>query len=344
MIGARVKGVDEMRQDLSVTLEELLEQEDKWYEREDESNLQWIDEGIRLYGRLSQKNPREVRFKEMRAYLLLKQGEDLKLRQHSYEKAIQVFNQLVRIDVSNSIAHYRLGFLYFYEKSWGLSIHSFQQALLQKARRSESRLTKEQEIKAYHYILKATQILTTETLDRVEHISAADLKLFEEITVLLKEMKSGLGEREKPYQMIVNGQDYSYLTDQEYEELSDPESHYDTMIFNQRSLNDTTLSWRGREARIRANQVSLIEYLMKNPEGVSRTNIIERSFSHSQDAHAAENTLSQNIRRLRRRLQEELQAPLEFIETIEVGYRWNVDVEYRMFKHTRDVSTDLLPD
>ncbi|WP_096200034.1 hypothetical protein [Bacillus sp. FJAT-45350] len=63
--------------------EELLEKEDDWWEREDETNLNWVIEGENIFKNLSRLNPREIRYKETLAYLLLMQGEDLKLRQHS---------------------------------------------------------------------------------------------------------------------------------------------------------------------------------------------------------------------------------------------------------------------
>ncbi|WP_162232215.1 helix-turn-helix domain-containing protein [Halalkalibacter wakoensis] len=100
------------------------------------------------------------------------------------------------------------------------------------------------------------------------------------------------------------------------------------------------MSLYGKEVGIPSNQVLLLEYLMRHPEGVRREEIIQRRFRQSRDPESA---LRQNIRRLRARL-EGLVPLHEFIQTIDGGYRWNTLHEYRMFKHSRDVSTDLLLD
>ncbi len=140
--------------------------------------------------------------------------------------------------------------------------------------------------------------------------------------------------------MILNGNNYHQLTEREYESLSDAYENSEIIILNQRSIHDTYLSFQEREVKIPERQVSLLEFIMKNPSGVSRDEIIERRYLHSINA---QNTLTQNIRRLSSRLAE-LERTQGLIETTDNGYRWNNDHEYRMFKHNRDVSSDLLLD
>lgn len=83
-----------MSRDTELTLEQLLEKENDWLEREDESSQDWIDEGINLYKRLSRYDVRDVRYKKLLVYLLIKQGEDFKFCPHSYKKAIVLLNEL----------------------------------------------------------------------------------------------------------------------------------------------------------------------------------------------------------------------------------------------------------
>jgi tetratricopeptide (TPR) repeat protein len=320
--------------------EELLVKEDDWWEREDETNLDWVIEGENIFKNLSRINPREVRYKETLAYLLLIQGEDLKLRQHSYKKATLRFNQVVKIDPENARAYYRLGFLYFYQEEWAKSVDSFQQSLHCYPRQKRNRLEKEQQVKAHYYILKATQIISKEFLKKVERIPAKDLKLFGEIHYLVKELKATEQQEEKPYQMIVNGTEFSEISEREYEKLSDPFENKRCFILNQRTMNDVTLSLHGQEISIPATQVPLLEFLMRHPEGVRHEEIIERRYRQSRDSQAA---LRRGIKRLRDRL-ERLQPLEDLIKTIDGGYCWNSLYEFRMFKHTRDVSTDLLLD
>lgn len=320
--------------------EELLEKEDNWWDREDETNLSWIMEGEKIFKNLSSVNPKEIRYRETQAYLLLMQGEDLKLRQYSYKKATMRFKQVVKIDPENARAYYRLGFLYFYQEEWAKSIDSFQQSLHCQPRQQRNRLEKEQQVKAHYYILKATQIISKEYLNKAERIPATDLKLFGEIHHLLNELKAHERQEEKPYQMIVNGTQFSEISEREYEELTDPFKNKNCFILNQRSMNHVTMSLNGLEKPIPKTQVALLEFLMRHPEGVSQEEIIERGYRHSRDPQAL---LRRNISRLRKRLK--LLHPLhDLITTVDGGYGWNSVYEFRMFKHHRDVSTDLLLD
>ncbi|MEB1808868.1 MAG: winged helix-turn-helix domain-containing protein [Bacillaceae bacterium] len=320
--------------------EELLEKEDDWWEREDETSLRWINEGVEIFRNLSRLKPNVIRFKETLAYLLLVQGEDLKLRQHTYKKAIMRFHQVVKIDPENARAYYRLGFLYFYEQEWAKSVDSFQRSLNCFPRQARNQLEKEQQIKAHYYTLKATQIILKESLGRVEQIPPADLERFAEFKHLLNEIKACGQPEEKPYQMIVDGKEFKEISEREYEQLSDPFENKSYYILNHRSINDTTLSFNDREVSIPASQVPLLEFLMRHPEGVHREEIVQRRYRHSRDPHAA---LRRSISRLRDRL-ESLDPQHDMIETIGGGYRWNCLYHYRMFKHNRDVSTDLLLD
>ena len=333
-------GGKEMVRMSNLSEEELLEKEDGWWEREDETNLSWINEGVEIFRSLSRVKPNEIRYKETLAYLLLSQGEDLKLRQHSYEKAVMRFNQVVKIDPENSRAYYRLGFLYFYLEKWAKSVDSFQHSLNSRPRQTRNQLQKEQEIKAHYYILKATQIILNENLRKAEQIPTKDLELFGEIKHLLNEIKAMGRVEERPYQMIVNGKEFSEISEREYEQFSDFEENTNCIILNQRSMNDATLALNGRDISIPPKQLPLLEFLMRHPEGVRYDDIVHRRSRQSKNPHAS---LRQTILRLRHRLQA-LDPLNDLIETIDGGYRWNSYYEYRMFKHNRDVSTDLLLD
>jgi DNA-binding winged helix-turn-helix (wHTH) protein len=331
-----------MRRMRDLSEEDLLEMENELWDREDDTDLRWISEGVRIYRRLSLINPREITYKETLAYLILKQGEDMKLRQHAYDEAIQRFNAVLRIDRSNSRAYYRLGFLYFGQEDWAKSIDSFQQALTTEAVHVRNRLLKDQKIKAHHYILKATQILANETLEKIEKIPKEELEVFAEIKTLIEDIRGGQRnfEKEKPYQMIVNGREFVEITEEEYVKHSDPFYNKNSIILNQANPHYTTVSYNARENRIPTNQVPLLEYIMRNPDGVNKEDIIQRRFHGSQNPEAA---LRQNIRRLRSRLQE-LDPLYDFIKTVDGGYCWNSEKSYKMIKHSRDIRTDMLLD
>ncbi|MCD8510058.1 MAG: tetratricopeptide repeat protein [Bacillus sp. (in: Bacteria)] len=319
--------------------DELLDLEEEWLEREDESNLDWIHEGVRLYEALSRKNKQEITHREMLAHYLLKQGEDMKLRQHSYEKALRVIERVVKLEPDNARAYYRLGFLYFYNERWGLAIDSFQQALQVWPRHKGQRLNSEQKIKAHHYILKCSQVVLNEGIMRANSLPVDELDVFPEIHLLIKEIEEGTSEREKPYIVTIYGKEKRFITEQEYEDLSSPFENPDCFILNQLHIQDTRVSFRKREVHITPNDVPLLELIMQYPgeKGISVDAIIQRKYSRSKNP---ENTLRRAIGRLRDRL-EPVDPQRELIQTIERGYRWNCHVEYRMFKHTRDVSAEL---
>lgn len=329
-----------MRNLRDLTEDELLEKESDWWEREDESDPDWVNEGVRIFRNLLMKNPRDIRYRETIAYLMLLQGEDFKLSRHSYRQAIFSLKQVVRLDPDNARAHYRLGFLYFYEEEWTKSIESFQRALRSRPLHSRNQLQKDQQIKAHYYISKAAQIILKRNLEKVYQIPLKDLQLSGEMNLLLEEIRALEQAEEKPYLMIVNGVEFSNIREREYEQLSDPFENDGWIILNFRSINDVTLSFNGREISITPGRAALLEYLMRNPDGVSHEDIIQRRYRLSKNPRG---NLRQDIRRLRTRMTE-IDLCENVIETIGGGYRWNSPYNYRILKHSRDVSTDLLLD
>lgn len=328
-----------VHRDSHLTKEQLLKLEEEWLSKEEESP-QTIEEGICLYRRLSRINPECMRYRESLAKLLLKKGTYEKIQKRSFDRAKQTFCILIKLAEKNKdnhpLAHYRLGFLYFYDEEWTKAIDSFQKALSFKTTRRGQMLTKEQRVKAHHYILKATQIIALDTLEKINNMPEEDLDLFEEIKLLKREMENGLTE-EKPYLMIVNGTETRYISEWEYEVLSTP--NHSCVILDQGRAGRTILSILGNEGHISETYVPLLELLMKHPEGIKNESILLRLYDQRKNSMTI---LRQNIRRLRERIERISPIHEQFIETIEQGYRWNTTYEYLIFKHTRDVSHDFL--
>ncbi|OLS38278.1 hypothetical protein BTR22_07265 [Alkalihalophilus pseudofirmus] len=320
------------------TLDELLEIEADWWDREDESDRRWVNEGVQLLTYLSSKERDNIRYKEVKAYLLILQGESLKIKDRSFDRAIKAFEQVIRIEPDNARANYRLGFLYFYEEEWTKSLDAFYQSAHSSPNKTRKKLTPEQMIKAHYYILKNSKIITQSSLDHIDDMPYKQLEMNEELKLLLDEIRNGIEPNDeiKPYQMIINGVKYSDISEEEYEMRSD--IYQPIFIFNQISLNDTEVSYKGKSVSIPLRNAAILEYLMKNPNGVARQDIISRLSQQSRNPEAA---LRQIISRLRRKLAE-LDPDIEFIETIDGGYRWSVAGEYRMFKHFRCVGVDIL--
>ncbi|MEC2072497.1 winged helix-turn-helix domain-containing protein [Alkalihalophilus marmarensis] len=319
------------------TLDELLEVEADWWDREDETNPKWINEGLNIFLELLKLDRKNSRYLEVRAYLLILHGEFLKIQDRSYERAIKVFHQIIKLEPDNARANYRLGFLYFYEEEWTKSLDAFYQAAHSNPNLTRKKLTAEQMVKAHYYILKNSKIITQASLDHIDDMPYKQLEQNEELKLLLDEIRNGIEPNEeiKPYQMIKNGVEYSNISEEEYDMYSDIDQP--TFIFNQISLNDTEISYNGRSVSIPLRNAAILEYLMKNPSGVSKQDIISRLSQQSKDPEAA---LRQIISRLRRKLAE-LDPEIEFIKTIDGGYLWTGAGQYRMFKHFRCVGTEL---
>ncbi|ADC51483.1 hypothetical protein BpOF4_17210 [Alkalihalophilus pseudofirmus OF4] len=319
------------------TLDELLDIEADWWDREDETNPKWIKEGLSLFLALSKLDKKNSGYIEVRAYLSILHGEYLKIQDRSYERAIKVFHQIIMLEPDNARANYRLGFLYFYEEEWTKSLDSFYQAAHSNPNLTRKKLTAEQMVKAHYYILKNSKIITQASLDQIADMPYKQLEQNEELKLLLDEIRNGIepNDEKKPYQMILNGVEYSNISEEEYEKHSDID--LPMFIFNQISLNDTEVSYLGRSVSIPIKNAAILEYLMKNPSGVSKQDIISRLSQQSKDPEAA---LRQIISRLRRKLAK-LNPEIEFIKTIDGGYLWSGGGEYRMFKHFRCVGTEL---
>ncbi len=324
---------------MDFTIEELLQREDDWWERENESSISWINEGIELFTLFMKKDPYNLRYSEMLSYLLLRQGEDTRFQKQAYERVINVLEHLVQVDSTNALAFYRLGFLYFFQKKWAKSINSFQKSLTCTPEFSRNRLNKEQQIKANYYILQASQYIVKNSIDYMDATPEYEWELYREIHYLIQEINSGKRNITRfPYQMLKNGKEFTYLSFREFEKLSDPKQNENVAILNQHSINETYFSYKYNETRLLPTQVPLIEYIMRHPEGVSRKELVERKFYESVNPR---NTLTDNIRSLMERLNE-IDASINFIISIDGGYKWNSQVEYRMFKKTMDVSGELI--
>lgn len=320
-------------------MEELLEYESDWLDREDESSQSWINEGVKLYEYLSRANRNELRYRETLLNLLLLQGEDLKLQHHAYKKAKRSFQTIIEIDPEHSKAYYRLGFLYFYENEWVKAMDAFQQALKTSSRSVRKGLDSKQQLNAQYYILKLAQIVLNETLNIVEEMPPEDLESFGEMKFLLDELKMMRGKVDKPYLMIVNGVEYKEITEREYWKLSDPFENEECFILNIRSFKDGSISFNEKEHTISPKEMALLEIFMRNPEGVDREDLTRMLYRYNPNPNRS---LRQLITRLRNRLTQ-LSPIVQCIETIDHGYRWNSPFEYRLFKH-KNISLDLYLD
>lgn len=329
-----------MRNLRELSIDELLILEDDWWEREDESDSKWISEGIKIFTRLKFLQQRDIRFTETLAYLHLLIGERQKIIEHSFMKARDNLERVVRLDNQNARAHYRLGFVHFHHEHWAKSIDAFTQSLESKPRSSRNIINKEQEIKAHYYIMKSVQIIQQESLQRVAKIPPEDITLFDKMACLLEEINEYKFTENKPYQSMKNGTEFEEITESEYGELSDPFENMNEVILNYYSVNDATFSFKGKEINIPKLQIPLLELLMNQPNGVSKEEIVTRMYRNSRDAFAV---LRRNISRLRERLKS-VEPNMEYIITVDGGYKFSTPCDYRILKHQRNVGTEMLLD
>ncbi|MED4785233.1 hypothetical protein [Brevibacillus choshinensis] len=153
------------------TLEQLLQKELLWESQEDAADLYdwWLD-GIQLYKKLLHHDNQNERYRVQLANLLLKAGGDLKMRQHNFSEARRLFRQLVQQIPDHALAHYRLGFLTYYEQDWRRSITYFGNALSVKPTNRLHQLNDEQRAKAFGFQAKAYQKISLALFERAKLI------------------------------------------------------------------------------------------------------------------------------------------------------------------------------
>ncbi|WP_029099848.1 helix-turn-helix domain-containing protein [Brevibacillus thermoruber] len=318
------------------THEELLEEELIWERQEDEIDLfTWWQKGIELYRKLSRLDRDNKRFKIQLANLLLKAGGDLKMRQHNFNQALGLFRELIWMEPEHAIAHYRLGFLYYYKQDWRKSIHHFERALRARPAERSHQIHREQEMKALCYLAKAYQKLSLSIFEKANEMFEAesDPAVADAVDPFIEETRRDLysyGES-KPYVMVTQDQTLFLHEDEVLRYQSE-----------ELAANEVRLDFLGEEiylifpshVRIKLSEQlgKLLRFLMENKRPVSAQTIRENIFPDSR----SESIVRRTIQRLRDAL-DHPRLPVDLILTTISGYQWNWPGEFTIFYRKDDI-------
>lgn len=94
------------------------------------------------------------------------------------------------------------------------------------------------------------------------------------------------------------------------------------MDFDKKSVNR-----KGEQLSLTAIEYKLLELIVKNKNQVMTRQIILEKLWDSSGNFVDENTLSVNIRRLRKKIEDDPQAPKHIITVFGIGYTWGDSVE-----------------
>lgn len=201
--------------------------EDELWAREDEHPSEETKEMlIRLYRRMWELQPHEVRYERSIARLLLELGWDLKRKRINYEKARRFFEELIQMKkpARVPIAHYRLGFIHYHNKEWDRAIWAFQRALDSRTESVEpwAKLDESQRVKARARLAMAYKKKSIEVAQKAKalHEQYPDESNEPYIRELEEEI---LTEEEKPY-LCISAADTRPLNERQYRQMLEREN------------------------------------------------------------------------------------------------------------------------
>lgn len=319
------------------TLEELLEKELIWERQDGEIDLfTWWDQGIRLYRQLSGLEPKNERYKIQLANLLLKAGGDLKLKQHNYSLARQLFRQLTRMEPEHAMAHYRLGFLHYYLHEGEASIRHFEKALRAVPIKRSHQIHSEHRIKAMCYLAKAYQKLSLSIFEQANQLFEAvtDPVVVDCVDPFMEETRKDLfvfGET-KPFVMVTQDSALE-LHEEDVIRYQMEKNAHNEICLNLLGEIPCLMSPSGSCLELSEQLARLLRFLMESKRAVTTQTIKESLFPDSK----SDSIVRRTIHRLRRETLMHAFLPDYFIQTTNQGYQLNWPGTFKIFYRKDDI-------
>ena len=118
----------------------LLEKEDLWLSKEDDSD-EWYEEGIRIYELLSKVDSFNfAHYNKQQANLLLEKARNEKMHHGNMNRAESLLKRVIDLEPTHSEIYYRLAFINAHHEKWEAVLFYANEAL-------EYRLSLDEEIK-----------------------------------------------------------------------------------------------------------------------------------------------------------------------------------------------------
>jgi len=227
---------------------------------------------IRLYRRMWELQPDENRYERSIAKLLLELGWDLKRRRVNYGKARRFFEELVKLKKPAwlPIAHYRLGFIHYYNHEWDRAISSFRQALgetyASRAREAVepwARLDASQTFKAHVRLALACKHRSIEVAKRAAALYGSTSREDESNRIFYQELEAEIAvEEEKPY-LCVTVEAAKPMSEREYRLLKERD---DAVVLDLTDYAQKKLYVSGVSRLIQGRNLEIMKFLLLRSE------------------------------------------------------------------------------
>ncbi|WP_171654548.1 tetratricopeptide repeat protein [Paenibacillus foliorum] len=263
-------------------LEELEQSLLDQYENGERSSYELKEKLFYLYLRLWELEPEKDFYRNPITRLVLDIGWDIKRRKVNYEQAQLFFEDLIQLAKPHAlpIAHYRLGFIHFYNKRYHSAIRSFEKALqrhnpdrVERLPLPNERLNESQSMKAQAQLAESHYKYSVELAIRAK-------RMYEElgnpddydIDYIMKLEREILREESKPY-MCLTPAGRSSISEQEYRELREAEAAF---IFDCTDHDEQRVYVKGKLRAFSARRMQILEILFEKQKPVPQKEIADK--------------------------------------------------------------------
>jgi tetratricopeptide (TPR) repeat protein len=306
----------------------LLNKEIKlWKKREGSiKETVWLAEGIKMYHELMKDEPNYQKYKTDLAKLLIRSGNDEKLKYMNLINAKEIFEKVLKLFPHDSEALYRLGHIYYevcdYEKSINYFIKSVELPLSEiRVFRAYITISKAyfylgDEGEAYHYLQKAIEV------DRESNFTSD----IDEVKSLITQ-----GGRNKMLVRFPDGVNQLISVEQaeslQFETDDDGEAELDLSNFHPVFIGSEDT------ARLERKEAELLCYLIeRHKRFVSKDEMIN---VWDEGEWPEPSTIKSYISKIRKKLRKCLPEDSNEIITSKrgIGYRWTCPIPTKIIKH-----------
>jgi len=234
-----------------------------------------------LYLRMWELEPEKEFYQNSITRFVLEIGWDMKRQKVNYQQAEMFFEDLIKCVRPRSIpiAHYRLGFIHYYNKKYRSSIRHFESALRkpdhsmpERQPLSHEKLNESQSMKAQAQLAVALTRYSVEAAMKAR-------QMYEElgnpddydIDYVMKLEQEILKEESKPY-VILTPAGRHLLTHQEYRDLRQDETAF---IFDCTDHDEKRVIIKGKPVHIAHRRMQILEILFKKQKPVPQKEIAD---------------------------------------------------------------------
>lgn len=295
-------------------------------------DTEWVKRAIALYRSWLEMEPQNEKIRDQLLDLLLRSGGDKKMRWNHYAEARRMFEEVLKVQPDNRLAHYRLGFISCSENRWDQAIVHFRKALKGSVRGTDRPLSGEQRVKALCYEARAYRQLSKRTLKEAirMHRKITDMEEFDRLDAWIEETKEELSEmeeQEKPY-VLITRTGRTFLTRKELDEiendlLANSQDHVSLSFLHH--MNGCELTTHKAKLHFSDQQAKLLHFLMEAQGPVSSQTIFQKIY------HGLGN--KSKVRRMISSLRDSIGPCFEegmdtVLLTTPQGYLWNDSRSY----------------